>query len=69
MEYLPVCTPEDNEKEDARAFAASVRLIMAEALKIPVVNQRLEDAKVFIYYMHLKYLWLHGVPIGTHKDH
>ncbi|XP_054619724.1 lysophosphatidylcholine acyltransferase 1 isoform X2 [Dunckerocampus dactyliophorus] len=46
VEYLPVYTPSDEEKENPSLFASNVRKIMAKALELPLTDLSFEDREV-----------------------
>ncbi|XP_061672224.1 lysophosphatidylcholine acyltransferase 1 isoform X2 [Syngnathoides biaculeatus] len=46
IEYLPVYTPSDEEKENPTLFANNVRKIMAEALEVPLTDLTFEDREI-----------------------
>ncbi|KAJ8909590.1 hypothetical protein NQ315_005907 [Exocentrus adspersus] len=46
IEFLPVYTPNEEEKQDPKLFARNVRAVMAKALNIPVVDYTYDDCKL-----------------------
>ncbi|XP_071542032.1 lysophosphatidylcholine acyltransferase 2 isoform X2 [Panulirus ornatus] len=46
LEYLPVYTPSEEEKQDAKLFANNVRQVMAEALGVPVADYTYDDCRL-----------------------
>ncbi|XP_061886142.1 lysophosphatidylcholine acyltransferase 1 isoform X1 [Entelurus aequoreus] len=46
VEYLPVYTPSDQEKENPSLFANNVRKIMAKALEVPLTDLSFEDREL-----------------------
>ncbi|KAA0202549.1 hypothetical protein HAZT_HAZT008821 [Hyalella azteca] len=46
LEYLPVYYPNEEEKKDARLYAANVRAVMAKALGVPVVDYTYDDCRI-----------------------
>nr|XP_057904033.1 lysophosphatidylcholine acyltransferase 1 [Doryrhamphus excisus]XP_057904034.1 lysophosphatidylcholine acyltransferase 1 [Doryrhamphus excisus] len=46
VEYLPVYTPSDEEKENPCLFASNVRIIMAKALELPLTDLSFEDREI-----------------------
>lgn len=46
LEYLPVYTPNEEEKIDAKLFASNVRKVMADALGIPVADYTYDDCRL-----------------------
>ncbi|XP_055368781.1 lysophosphatidylcholine acyltransferase 1 isoform X2 [Betta splendens] len=46
IEYLPVYTPSDEEKENPAVFASNIRKIMAKALNVPLLNFSFEDREI-----------------------
>lgn len=48
VEFLPVYTPNEDEKKNPKLFAANVRHVMAEALGIPVTDHTYDDARLMI---------------------
>ncbi|KAM9241778.1 lysophosphatidylcholine acyltransferase 2B-like [Dugong dugon] len=54
VEFMPVYTPNDDEKEDPVLFANAVRINMANALGVPVTDHSYEDCKLMISAGHLQ---------------
>uniref|UniRef100_A0A8C3WKF2 EF-hand domain-containing protein n=1 Tax=Catagonus wagneri TaxID=51154 RepID=A0A8C3WKF2_9CETA len=48
VEFMPVYIPNDREKRDPVLFANSVRVIMANALGVPVTDHTYEDCRLMI---------------------
>ncbi|XP_029401150.1 lysophosphatidylcholine acyltransferase 2B isoform X2 [Mus pahari] len=48
VEFMPVYIPSEEEKKDPILFANTVRIKMANALKLPVTDHSLEDCKLMI---------------------
>lgn len=48
IEFMPVQTPSEEEKNDPVLFASRVRNLMAEALEIPVTDHTYEDCRLMI---------------------
>lgn len=48
VEFLPVYTPNEDEKEDSKLFAANVRQVMADALGIPVTDHSYDDCRLML---------------------
>ncbi|XP_054566000.1 lysophosphatidylcholine acyltransferase 2 isoform X1 [Eptesicus fuscus] len=48
VEFMPVQTPNDEEKRDPVLYAGRVRNLMAEALGIPVTDHTYEDCRLMI---------------------
>ncbi|XP_076060728.1 lysophosphatidylcholine acyltransferase isoform X2 [Oratosquilla oratoria] len=46
IEYLPVYTPSEEEKNDAKLYAHNVRQVMADALGIPVADYTYDDCRL-----------------------
>uniref|UniRef100_A0AAY4EQ78 Phospholipid/glycerol acyltransferase domain-containing protein n=1 Tax=Denticeps clupeoides TaxID=299321 RepID=A0AAY4EQ78_9TELE len=46
IEYLPIYSPSEEEKENPALFAHNVRRLMAEALKVPVTDYSFEDCQL-----------------------
>ncbi|XP_066983434.1 lysophosphatidylcholine acyltransferase 2 isoform X2 [Macrobrachium rosenbergii] len=46
LEYLPVYTPNEEEKMDAKLFANNVRQVMADALGVPVADYTYDDCRL-----------------------
>ncbi|XP_050712719.1 lysophosphatidylcholine acyltransferase 1-like isoform X3 [Eriocheir sinensis] len=46
LEYLPVYTPSEEEKQDAKLFASNVRQVMADALGVPVADYTYDDCRL-----------------------
>ncbi|XP_051927893.1 lysophosphatidylcholine acyltransferase 1 [Hippocampus zosterae] len=46
IEYLPVYTPSDEEKENPTLFASNVRKLMAKALGVPLADLSFEDRDI-----------------------
>uniref|UniRef100_A0A0P4WCU3 EF-hand domain-containing protein n=1 Tax=Scylla olivacea TaxID=85551 RepID=A0A0P4WCU3_SCYOL len=46
LEYLPVYTPSEEEKQDAKLFANNVRQVMADALGVPVADYTYDDCRL-----------------------
>lgn len=46
LEYLPVYTPNEEEKQDAKLFANNVRQVMADALGVPVADYTYDDCRL-----------------------
>ncbi|XP_042870223.1 lysophosphatidylcholine acyltransferase-like isoform X2 [Penaeus japonicus] len=46
LEYLPVYTPSEEEKRDAKLFANNVRQVMADALGVPVADYTYDDCRL-----------------------
>ncbi|KAF6039680.1 LPCAT2 [Bugula neritina] len=46
MEFLPVYTPSEAERENAYLYADNVRSVMAEALNVPVTDHTFEDCRL-----------------------
>jgi lysophosphatidylcholine acyltransferase/lyso-PAF acetyltransferase len=46
VEFLPVCTPSEEERANSYKFAHSVQLKMAEALGVPVTENSVEDVQL-----------------------
>ncbi|XP_064101470.1 lysophosphatidylcholine acyltransferase 1-like isoform X1 [Macrobrachium nipponense] len=46
LEYLPVYTPNEEEKMDAKLFASNVRQVMADALGVPVADYTYDDCRL-----------------------
>ncbi|KAF3707694.1 Lysophosphatidylcholine acyltransferase 1 [Channa argus] len=46
IEYLPIYTPSNEEKENPALFANNVRELMAKALDIPLTNLSFEDREI-----------------------
>ncbi|XP_069992250.1 lysophosphatidylcholine acyltransferase 2 isoform X2 [Penaeus vannamei] len=46
LEYLPVYTPSEEEKRDAKLFASNVRQVMADALGVPVADYTYDDCRL-----------------------
>ncbi|XP_077362661.1 lysophosphatidylcholine acyltransferase 1 [Festucalex cinctus] len=46
IEYLPVYTPSDEEKENPTLFASNVRKVMAKALEVPLTDLSFEDREI-----------------------
>ncbi|KAK8730202.1 hypothetical protein OTU49_008142 [Cherax quadricarinatus] len=55
LEYLPVYTPNEEEKQDAKLFANNVRQVMADALGVPVADYTYDDCRL-MYKAKLKNL-------------
>ena len=45
LEFLPVITPNDKDKQDPKIFANRVRNVFSEHLRIPVSDVSLKDAR------------------------
>ncbi|XP_075395846.1 lysophosphatidylcholine acyltransferase 2B-like [Tenrec ecaudatus] len=54
IEFMPVYTPSDDEKQDPILFANTVRINMANALGLPVTDHTYEDCKLMISAGHLQ---------------
>ncbi|XP_006882537.1 PREDICTED: lysophosphatidylcholine acyltransferase 2B-like [Elephantulus edwardii] len=54
IEFMPVYTPDREEREDPVLFANSVRINMANALGVPVTDDAYEDCKLMISAGELK---------------
>ncbi|XP_004699639.1 lysophosphatidylcholine acyltransferase 2B-like [Echinops telfairi] len=54
IEFMPVYTPSDDEKQDPILFANTVRISMANALGLPVTDHTYEDCKLMISAGHLR---------------
>ncbi|EDL83970.1 similar to hypothetical protein A330042H22 [Rattus norvegicus] len=48
VEFMPVYIPNEDEKKDPILFANTVRINMANALKLPVTDHSFEDCKLMI---------------------
>ena len=48
VEFMPVYIPNDREKKDPVLFADTVRIIMANALRVPVTDHTYEDCRLMI---------------------
>lgn len=48
VEFLPVYTPDEQEKQDPKLFAANVRQVMANALGIPVTDHSFDDCRLML---------------------
>jgi len=48
VEFLPVYTPNEEEKKDPKLFAANVRQVMAEALGVPVTDHTYDDCRLML---------------------
>jgi len=48
VEFLPVYTPNEEEKNDPKLFAANVRQVMAEALGVPVTDHTYDDCRLML---------------------
>lgn len=48
VEFLPVYTPNDDEKADPKLFAANVRQVMADALGVPVTDHSYDDCRLML---------------------
>uniref|UniRef100_A0A336MZM7 CSON010732 protein n=1 Tax=Culicoides sonorensis TaxID=179676 RepID=A0A336MZM7_CULSO len=46
IEFLPVYTPNDEEKKDARLYARNVQQVMAKSLGVPVSDYSFEDCRL-----------------------
>ncbi|XP_044765486.1 lysophosphatidylcholine acyltransferase isoform X2 [Coccinella septempunctata] len=46
IEFLPVYTPNDEEKRDPKLFANNVRKVMAKALGVPISDYTYDDCKL-----------------------
>uniref|UniRef100_A0A3Q3XR49 Phospholipid/glycerol acyltransferase domain-containing protein n=1 Tax=Mola mola TaxID=94237 RepID=A0A3Q3XR49_MOLML len=46
IEYLPIYTPSDEEKENPALFANNVRKLMAKALELPLIDLSFEDREI-----------------------
>ncbi|KAM9838365.1 lysophosphatidylcholine acyltransferase 1 isoform 2-T2 [Aulostomus maculatus] len=46
IEYLPIYTPSDEEKENPALFANNVRKLMAKALEVPLVDLSFDDRDI-----------------------
>ncbi|ELK08167.1 Lysophosphatidylcholine acyltransferase 1 [Pteropus alecto] len=46
IEFLPVYSPSEEEKEDPALYASNVRRVMAEALGVPVTDYTFEDCQL-----------------------
>ncbi|XP_074469723.1 lysophosphatidylcholine acyltransferase 1 isoform X1 [Sebastes fasciatus] len=46
IEYLPVYTPSDEEKENPALFANNVRKLMAKALEVPLIDLSFDDCEI-----------------------
>ncbi|KAJ8302798.1 hypothetical protein KUTeg_019194 [Tegillarca granosa] len=46
IEFLPVYTPSEEEKKDAKLFASNVRQVMARALEVPVTDHTYDDCRL-----------------------
>ncbi|XP_038197421.1 lysophosphatidylcholine acyltransferase 2B-like [Arvicola amphibius] len=48
VEFMPVYSPSEEEKKDPILFANSVRINMANALKLPVTDHTFEDCRLMV---------------------
>ena len=48
VEFLPVYTPSEDEKENPKLYAANVRKVMAEALGIPFTDHTYDDCRLMV---------------------
>ncbi|XP_056876644.1 lysophosphatidylcholine acyltransferase 1 isoform X1 [Takifugu flavidus] len=48
IEYLPVYTPSEEEKENPSLFANNVRKVMAKALEVPLTDLSFEDREIIL---------------------
>ncbi|CAF89448.1 unnamed protein product, partial [Tetraodon nigroviridis] len=48
IEYLPVYTPSEEEKENPSLFASNVRKLMAKALEVPLTDLSFEDREIIL---------------------
>ncbi|XP_057658346.1 lysophosphatidylcholine acyltransferase isoform X2 [Diorhabda carinulata] len=57
IEFLPVYTPNEEEKRDSKLFARNVRAVMAKALGVPVIDYSYDDCLLMTRAkeMHLPY--------------
>eukprot|EP00928_Gymnodinium_smaydae_P014503 TRINITY_DN15323_c1_g1_i1.p1 TRINITY_DN15323_c1_g1~~TRINITY_DN15323_c1_g1_i1.p1 ORF type:complete len:618 (-),score=132.01 TRINITY_DN15323_c1_g1_i1:95-1948(-) len=46
VEFLPVCTPSEREKQEPHEFARRVQLQVAEAMGVPVTEHAVEDVQL-----------------------
>ncbi|XP_063704078.1 lysophosphatidylcholine acyltransferase isoform X1 [Culicoides brevitarsis] len=46
IEFLPVYTPNEEEKKDARLFARNVQAVMAKSLGVPISDYSFEDCRL-----------------------
>ncbi|XP_034017152.1 lysophosphatidylcholine acyltransferase 1 [Thalassophryne amazonica] len=46
IEYLPVYTPSEEEKENPALFASNVRELMAKALAVPLIDLSFDDCEI-----------------------
>lgn len=53
IEFLPVYTPSEEEKEDAKLYGRNVRTIMAEALDVATTDHTFEDCRLMAYAARL----------------
>ncbi|XP_006831120.1 PREDICTED: lysophosphatidylcholine acyltransferase 2B-like [Chrysochloris asiatica] len=54
IEFMPIYTPNNDEKEDPILFANTVRINMANALGVPVTDHTYEDCKLMVSAGHLQ---------------